>query len=174
MDKNVKNFIARRKIAYIYLMHRMFEGSPALMLKTMRITGVKVEDIEEWDSEYKEAVYKTIQEEDANGVALKDPNEDVPSIKAIKEKILRRVNTIIDEATDPARLATAYKFLSEFEASDDKKEKSVLDAISESIKPLAPKQKEKPVMLVDRMRKESGRINGKEDKADREENDEEE
>lgn len=147
MVKEVKDRINKRKIAYIYLLHRMFESNPAMMLRIMRIPDVTIADIEDWDRDYKDAVYQTIQEEDVRGVELRDPYNDVPSIRSIKEKVLRRVDEIIKETTDPARLATTYKVLSEFEVADDKKEKSVLDAINESIKPLTPKKKEKLTML---------------------------
>lgn len=147
MQKEIKDRINKRKIAYIYLLHRMFEGSPALLLKIMKIPNVTVADVEDWNLDYKDAVYKTIQEEDARGVQLKDPDTDVPSIKSIKEKVLRRVDQIIKETTDPARLATTYKVLSEFEVADDKKDKNVLDAINEIVKPLTPKRKEKMTML---------------------------
>jgi hypothetical protein len=144
----------------------MFEGSPALLLKVMKIPNVTVPDIEDWDRDYRDAVYDTIREEDARGVELKDPHEDVPSIKSIKEKVLRRVDQIIKETTDPARLATTYKVLSEFEMADDRKDKSVLDAINEAVKPLTPKKKEKLTML-EKM-KQQGRIPEvpKEDKTD--------
>ena len=94
MRKDVKDLINKRKIAYVYLLHRMFESSPALLLKVMKIPNVAVEDIQDWDRDYKDAVYETIREEDARGVALKDPHEDVPSIKGIKEKVLRRAEEI--------------------------------------------------------------------------------
>lgn len=141
MQKAVKDMINKRKIAYIYLLHRMFEGNPAKLLKTMRIPQVTVGDLEDWDLDYKDAVYKVIEEEDARGVALRDKDADVPSIRSIKEKVLRRCDTLINETTDPAKLATVYKTLSEFETSDEKKEKTVLDAINETIKPLTPKKK---------------------------------
>ena len=147
MRKEEKDRINKRKIAFVYLLHRMFDGSPALMLKIMKIPGVTVADIQDWDLDYKEAVYKTIEEEDAKGVSLKDPNEDVPSIKSIKDKVLRRVDTLINITDDPARLANVYKVLSEFEVADDKKDKSVLDAINEIVKPLTPKKKETITML---------------------------
>lgn len=156
MRKDVKDLINKRKIAYIYLLHRMFEGSPALLLKVMKIPNVTVPDIEDWDRDYRDAVYDTIREEDARGVELKDPHEDVPSIKKIKEKVLRRVDQIIQETTDPARLATTYKVLSEFEMSDDKKDKSVLDAINDIVKPVHKQKKETQTML-ERM-KEQGRL----------------
>lgn len=147
MQKEVKDRINKRKIAYIYLLHRMFESNPAMMLRIMKIPNVTVEDIQDWNLDYKDAVYKTIEEEDARGVALRDPDADVPSIKSIKEKVLRRCYALIEETTDPAKLAAVYKTLSEFEASDDKKDKSVLDAINEAVRPLTPKKKEKMTML---------------------------
>ena len=147
MRKDVKDMINKRKIAYIYLLHRMFEGSPALLLKVMKIPNVTVPDIEDWDRDYRDAVYETIREEDARGVEMKDPHNDVPSIKSLKEKILRQVEAVISETTDPARLASAYKVLSEFEVADDRKDKSVLDAINEIVKPMTPRQKERMTML---------------------------
>ena len=156
MQKEIKDRINKRKIAYIYLLHRMFEGSPALLLKIMKIPNVNIEDIQDWDRDYREAVYATIAEEDAKGVEMRDPNADVPSIRSIKEKLLRQVEKVISETTDPAKLATAYKVLSEFEVSDDKKDKSVLDAINEIVKPLTPKKKEKLTML-EKM-KQQGRL----------------
>ena len=80
-------------------------------------------------------------------MALRDPDADVPSIKSIKEKVLRRCYQLIEETSDPAKLAVVYKTLSEFESADDKKDKSVLDAINEAVKPLTPKKKEKMTML---------------------------
>lgn len=143
MDKEKKDRMNKRKIAYVYLMHRMFEGSPALLLKIMKGPEVTLADLQDWDGDYRQAVYETIREEDARGVDVKDPVSDVPSIRSIKEKILRRTEQVVSETTDPARLASAYKVLSEFEAADDKKDKSVLDAINEIVKPLTPKKKDK-------------------------------
>lgn len=146
--------INKRKIAFVYLMHRMFEGNPAMMLKILNIPKLTVADIQDWDMDYKDAVYATIQEEDAKGVKLRDKDSDVPSIKSIKEKVLRRCDVLINMTEDPARLAQVYKILSEFETADDKKEKTVLDAINESIKPITPKKKESMTML-EKMRQEN-------------------
>ena len=151
MLKETKDRINKRKIAFIYLMHRMFEGSPALMLKILQVPGISVEDLQDWDLDYKDAVYQTIQEEDSKGVVLKDP-EPVPSIKSIKDKILRRLNDIAKEAVDPSKLANAYKVLSEYEGNDEQKEESIIDAINKSVKPLTKKQKEKT--MLERMREE--------------------
>ena len=156
MQKEIKDRMNKRKIAYVYLLHRMFGGSPLEMLKIMKIPNVKEEDLQDWDRDYRDAVYATIAEEDARGVEMKDPHVDVPSIKSLKEKILRQTEVVISSTTDPARLASAYKVLSEFEVVDDRKEKSVLDAINEIVKPLTPKKKEKLTML-EKM-KQQGRL----------------
>ena len=139
----------KRKIAFVYLMHRMFEGNPVMMLKILNIpkANISVEDLKDWDMDYREAVYQTIEEEDCRGVELRDPTNEVPSIKSIKEKMLRRVNAVISATDDPSKLAQAYKILSDFETVDDKKEKTVIDAINESVKPLTKKQKEHITML---------------------------
>lgn len=155
MQKEVKDRINKRKIAFIYLMHRMFEGNPAMMLKIIKVPNLTIGDLQDWDMDYKEAVYQTIQEEDSRGVKLKDM-EDVPSIKSIKEKVLRRCDELILSTEDPSKLAQVYKILSEFELADDKKEKSVLDAINESIKPLTQKKKE-TITMLEKMKQE-GRL----------------
>lgn len=152
MTKEHKERLRKRKIAYIYLLHRMFEGNYAMMLKVLEPKDIRLEDLQDWDMDYKDAVYQTIQEEDTKGVRLKDPTP-VPSIKSIKEKLLRRCDALINSTEDPARLAQVYKILSEFENVDEKKEKSVLDAINESVKPLTAKQKESMTML-EKMRSE--------------------
>ena len=149
MRKDVKDMRNKRKIAFVYLMHRMFEGNPVMMLKILNIpkANISVEDLKDWDMDYREAVYQTIEEEDCRGVELRDPTSEVPSIKSIKEKMLRRVNAVISATDDPSKLAQAYKILSDFETVDDKKEKTVIDAINEGVKPLTKKQKEHITML---------------------------
>ena len=169
MRKDIKDMINKRKIAYIYLLHRMFDGSPAYLLKVMKIPNVTVADIQDWDLDYKEAVYKTIEEEDMRGVALKNPTADVPSIKGIKEKVLRRVDALISSTEDPARLAQVYKTLSDYEVADDRKDRSVLDAINDIVKPLTQKQKEKKMTMLDKMRQQNAAPETPKEDADEEE-----
>lgn len=157
MDKDLKSRTNKRKIAYVYLMHRMFGGSPVQMQQIMKMPNVTIAELQDWDIDYKEAVYAVIAEEDAKGVEMRDPNSDVPSIRSIKEKILRQTEKVINETTDPARLASAYKVLSEFEVVDEKKDKGVLDAINEAVKPLTAGQKAKRKTMLDKMR-ENGAV----------------
>ena len=157
MHKETKDRINKRKIAFVYLMHRMFEGNPSMLIRIMSIPKLTVEDLQSWDEEYRDAVYATIQEEDSKGVKLRDKDTDVPSIKSIKEKILRRIDLLASSNENPDRLATVYKILSEFENADDKKEKGVLDAINESIKPLTIKSKAGLTML-EKMKQENAQV----------------
>lgn len=157
MTKEAKDMMARRKIAWVYLLHRMFEGNPTKMIRTMGMSGMTVADIQDWEIDYKDAVYKVIQEEDEKGVSLRD-RDGVPSIKSIKEKVLKRCNDLITETTDPAKLAVVYKTLSEFEVSDEKQEKSVLDAINETIKPLTPAKKAKTITMLEKMKQQNSGV----------------
>jgi hypothetical protein len=59
------------------------------------------------------------------------------------------MNDVVTKTEDPSRLAQMFKILSEFEGVDEKKEKGVLDAINEAVKPRTPAKKEKT--LKDRM-----------------------
>ena len=122
----------RRSFAYVYLLYRLFDGNQSEMLLTMEKVVPDADTLKEWDNNLKEAVSHTIEKENESGP--KKPAE-VPTIKSIKEKVLMRVDNLIAATTDPARLAQVYKTLSEFEGADDRKEKSVVDAIGESIRP---------------------------------------
>lgn len=77
-------------------------------------------------------------------------NTEVPSIKSIKEKILKRINNLVNDAQDPARLAQAYKILSEYEGTDDKKgKKSVVGAVMDNLKPKDKNDDAEPVTMLD-------------------------
>ena len=143
-----KKRIEKRNFAYVYLLYRMFDGDQEQMLKVLENYAPTDTDIKEWDEIYKEAAIHTIEEESIKGQQNPVETDEVPTIKSIKEKVLRRVDALISATTDPARLAQVYKTLSEFEGADDKKEKSVLDAISDSIKPIESKN-EQVVSVLD-------------------------
>ena len=72
----------------------------------------------------------------------------------LKEKILRQVELVISETTDPARLASAYKVLSEFEISDDRKDKSVLDAINDIVAPKPGRPKKEAKTMLEKIKQE--------------------
>lgn len=89
----------------------------------------------------------------ATKVTPEADNTEVPSIKSIKEKILKRINNLVNDAQDPARLAQAYKILSEYEGTDDKKgKKSVIDAVMDNVKPMTKEDEATPVTMLDVLR----------------------
>lgn len=145
---------SKRELAYIYLLHRMFKGDVLSFRLTMRINDLTEETIREWDKEYSERVKSIISGEDEQARSNGQECKETPTIKSIKEKTLIRINGLVNLTDDPARLAQVYKTLSEFESTDDKKEKGVVDAVRENVKPLAEKDKETPVTMLDVLRSE--------------------
>ena len=150
MRKKTEERVKRRKMAYVYLMHRMFGGSPEKMMEILAPKDYTKKNLQEWNEELKEQVLGIIQDENACGGG--ETATDVPTIKSIKEKVLRRTNSLISTSDDPAKLASVYKILSEYESTDSRKEKSVVDSVKENVKPLAKKDEEKPVTIMDVLR----------------------
>lgn len=150
MRKKTEERIKKRKMAYVYLMYRMFGGVPDKMLEVMKPKDVLMKDLVDWDVEFKEQVMDIIRQESPNSDEF--DTSAVPTIKSIKEKVLKRTSALIATTDDPARLAQVYKTLSEFESTDERKEKSVIDAVNENVKPLAKKDEEKPVTMLDVLR----------------------
>lgn len=131
MIKENKSRKYRRKFAYIYLLHRCFDGDYDEIMATMKFPDITREELLDWDSYFRNEVMQTIAEE-SNVNPDEDPKE-VPTIKSIKEKTLIRIARQVERADDPSRLAQTYKILSDFEKADDKKNDSIVDAISESL-----------------------------------------
>lgn len=130
MKKDRRDLTEQRKYAYVYLLHRFFNGRLGDMAAVMEVPDLK-KDMPEWEKSFHDLVMNRIANE-----GRKDTTEaegEVPSIKSIKEKILRRCDALINATDDPARIAQVYKILSEFEQKDEKKAVSVIDAINESI-----------------------------------------
>lgn len=150
MRKKTEERLKRRKIAYVYLLHRMFGGSPEKMMEILATKDFTRKNLQDWDEELKEEVLGIIRDEDSCGGG--EGAGDVPTIKSIKEKVLRRTNSLISTSDDPAKLATVYKILSEHESADSKREKSVVDTVKENVKPLFKKDEEKPVTMMDVLR----------------------
>ncbi len=147
--------MAKRKFAFVYLYHRMFKdickGDLVKYIKTMNVADMTVDTFRDWNAEYAQSAIDTINGE--NGTSMSE-DEGTPSIKSIKEKSLKRINSLVNLTDDPARLAQVYKTLSEFESTDEKKEKSVIDAVNENVKPLLKKDEETPVTMMDVLRAE--------------------
>lgn len=154
MRKKTIEMMAKRKFAFVYLYHRMFKeickGDIIKYIKTMNVPDMTADTFRDWNAEYAQSAIDTINGE--NGVSMSDEDGGLPSIKRIKEKTLARINGLVNLTDDPARLAQVYKVLSEFESTDERKEKSVIDAVNENVKPLAKKDEERPVTMLDVLR----------------------
>lgn len=152
MRKKTIELVAKRKFAFVYLYHRMFKeickGDIVKYVKTMNVADMTVDTFRDWNAEYAQSAIDTINGE--NGTSMEDAES--PTIKSIKEKSLKRINGLVNLTDDPARLAQVYKILSEFEATDEKKETTVIDAVNENIKPILKKDEVTPVTLVDVLR----------------------
>lgn len=155
MRKKTMELMAKRKFAFVYLYHRMFKeickGDIVKYIKTMNVADMTVDTFRDWNAEYAQSAIDTINGE--NGAST-DEEAGIPTIKGIKEKSLKRINGLVNLTDDPARLAQVYKILSEFESTDEKKEKSVIDAVNENVKPLLKKDEETPVTMMDVLRAE--------------------
>lgn len=146
--------IAKRQLAYVYLLHRMFKGDVISFMNTMALKDVTEGVIRGWDKENGEKVEEIIRGEDDIARINTADCGGSPTIKSIKEKALVQINRLVGGTDDPARLAQVYKILSEFESTDEKKEKSVIDAVNENVKPLLKKDEETPVTMMDVLRAE--------------------
>lgn len=153
MRKKTMELMAKRKFAFVYLYHRMFKeickGDIVKYIKTMNVADMTVDTFRDWNAEYAQSAIDTINGE--NGASA-DEEAGIPTIKGIKEKSLKRINGLVNLTDDPARLAQVYKILSEFESTDEKKEKSVIDAVNENVKPLLNKDEETPITMMDVLR----------------------
>lgn len=146
--------IAKRQLAYVYLLHRMFKGDVIAFMNTMNLKDANEDTIRGWDKENGDKVREIIKGEDDMARINAADGGGAPSIKSIKEKTLVQINTLVSSTDDPARLAQVYKILSEFEATDEKKEKSVIDAVKENVKPLLKKDEGTPITMMDVLRAE--------------------
>ncbi|MBQ9476022.1 MAG: hypothetical protein IJU69_07250 [Bacteroidales bacterium] len=155
MRKKTMELMAKRKFAFVYLYHRMFKeickGDIIKYIKTMNVADMTADTFRDWNAEYAQSAIDTINGE--NGTSTEEES-GTPTIKGIKEKSLKRINGLVNLTDDPARLAQVYKILSEFESTDEKKEKSVIDAVNENVQPLLKKDEETPVTMMDVLRAE--------------------
>lgn len=152
MRKRTIARIAKKKTALVYLMHRMFNGDIDEFVKTMASKEISAEEMRSWNDEFGNDVKEIIREENIQNAPTDIDSQEVPSIKVIKEKTLRRIDTLVNRNDDPARLAQVYKTLSEFESVDDKKEKTVIDAVKESIQDIPSSVDDTPISMLDVLR----------------------
>ena len=137
MDKSVKTYIGKRQYAYIYILHKLFNGDIAEFCRAMRIHDTFPSDVSEWNNRFKEKVQDDIEEDYRLATQLRDSDGDIPTIANIKDDLLVKIKMLIKGTEDPSKLATCYRVLAEY-GKDSSKSVSAKDAaevIMDRIKP---------------------------------------
>lgn len=119
-----------KEFCYIYLLKRHFKGDTTALA---RVFTLRREDIAKYEKRWKDAVHDAIY---AENEGLKADEPKAPSIRSIKDRLLRRISDVLDKEEDPSKLANTYARLSEFQQSVEQQTSttSITDAVMASIK----------------------------------------
>lgn len=121
---------------YVYLLLKHFKGDVAKFVRTMEISK---RNIETWNERHKEDMKEFIKKErksDRNGGEQTTFEErEVPTVDALREDCLKRMEDAIIVETDPSKLARTMEVLNKMAnpAEDGKKKKSIADAVAEAM-----------------------------------------
>lgn len=142
MTKAVKTYIEKRQYAYIYILHKLFNGDIKEFCRAMRIHDIYPKDVQDWNEYFEMQVKKDIDEDLRLASMTRDEDGDIPSVASLKDAMLLRIKQLISNTEDPAKLATCYRVLSEF-GKDSSKVATAKDAaqvVMERIKPITGKR----------------------------------
>jgi len=155
MNKEVKTYIGKRQYAYIYILHKLFNGDTAEFCRAMRISGIYPKDIQEWDSKFCDQVLADIEDDARMAAQLRDADGDIPTVASLKDAMLIRLKQLIRSTEDPSKLATCYRVLSEF-GKDSKRSVASKDAASVVMERLQPRDGKR--MKVTEAEREKARL----------------
>jgi uncharacterized protein with PIN domain len=122
---------------YVYLLLKHFKGDTSKFSRTMDISK---RSIEQWKEHHYEDMKEFIKKErkcDRNGGDMVTFDErEVPTVEALREDCLKRMEDAIVVETDPAKLARAMETLNKMinPADEGKKKRSIADYVTDSIK----------------------------------------
>ena len=122
---------------YVYLLLKHFKGDIPKFVRTMDIAK---RSIEQWTERHKEDMKEFIKKErksDRNGGEVTTFEErEVPTVEALREDCLKRMEDAIVAESDPAKLARAMEVLNKMvnPADEGKKKKSIADAVADAMK----------------------------------------
>ena len=122
---------------YVYLLLKHFKGDTAKFSRTMEIAK---KSIETWKEQHGDDMKEFIKKErkcDRNGGEMVTFDErEVPTVEALREDCLKRMEDAIVAETDPAKLARAMETLNKMinPADEGKRKMSIADAVAESMK----------------------------------------
>lgn len=142
MNKAVKKYIGKRLYAYIYILHKLFDGDKNEFCRAMRIPDIYPVDVQKWDDEYGPMVENDIEAEARLASETRDGDGNTPTIAALQDAMLLRIQALITRTDDPSKLATCYKILAEYgkDSSKSKGSMGAIDAIMKNMKPKSSKR----------------------------------
>lgn len=126
-----------RKRWYVYLLLKHFKGDTAKFSRTMEIAKKSIETwLGEHGDDMKEFIKKERKNDRNGGEVVTFEERGVPTVEALREDCLKRMEDAIVAETDPAKLARAMETLNKMinPADEGKKKKSIADAVMESMK----------------------------------------
>lgn len=113
-SKAVKTYIGKRQYAYVYILHKLFNGDVKEFCRAMRIHEIYPKDVQDWDAEFGYQVKHDMEEDAKLNAQLRDEDGDIPTVASIKDALLLKIKALISSTEDPSKLATCYRVLSEF------------------------------------------------------------
>lgn len=118
--KDVFILTPEMKENYVLLLHLKYRGNHSLAASKM---GLDISALKEYDSGYKDAINDYLP-----------TTEAVPSADEIIERGLRRLNDMIEMATDPQKITSAMKVINEMKKAKRRSDaESVYDKINKII-----------------------------------------
>lgn len=122
---------------YVYLLLKQFKGDIPKFVRTM---DVPKRSVEQWYERHKEDMKEYIKKErksDKNGGEVVPFDEmEVPSPESLMDDCLKRLQLSIAGESDPSKIARACEVLAKMSnpADNNKKKKSIADAVAEAMK----------------------------------------
>lgn len=110
-------YTEEKKKKVLSILHTTASGN---ISECSRLAKVDRKIIQKWEKEYQ--AEKTERNTD-----------QLPGISEMKEKILRRVNEIIETCPDPKKLMDTYEALTKFEKESDQRKESIFDIITRKL-----------------------------------------
>lgn len=138
INSAVRKYIGKRLYAYVYILHKLFDGDKNEFCRAMRIPDIYPVDVEKWDGEYGDMVETDIEAEERMAAGARDGDGDIPTVAALKDAMLMRIQALITRTDDPSKLATCYKILTEY-GKDGKNTKGGVGAAQVILENMQPK-----------------------------------
>lgn len=104
-----------------HIIDTLYTKADGKAYKCAKLTGVDKKTILIWKNEF---------EQKNQG---KENPEELPDTELIKEKIIRRVNQLVETCTDPKKLMDTYEAIVKFEKESGHNKESIFDKIKREL-----------------------------------------